>query len=208
MPQRLFCANEAVSVELWVSTGSPNCCDGKIFGWGSGSNLLTVMYSQFGHFVGGSSIAGWQTVGIYFNGQQKLQLVITVFPGRHVLIYLSGVLYMNTTFPLLSTPSPDFFTVGSMPSSNWYYGLVGSVDEVRIWQGALSQAEIATRYSQGPGNSCCCCCCCCYYCYCRCYVSCVVVVTAAAAAVVLVVLVVSSYIICFADFLFYFIATN
>ena len=30
--------------------------------------------------------------------------------------------------------------------------LSGSLDELRIWGGALSASDIATRYSQGPGE--------------------------------------------------------
>ena len=84
-----------------------------------------------------------------FNSQTNLHLVVTLSAGDYARLYINGVLQGSTPAVVSLIPPPTVFYIGK--SFDGQPGLIGSVNEFRIWAGALSATDIAARYSQGPG---------------------------------------------------------
>ena len=88
---------------------------------------------------------------VTFSGQRNLHIVMTVSTGDYARLYINGVLAGATAAVVSPLPPATAFYIGkSFESGN--AGLIGSVNELRIWGGALSDADITTHYSQGPGD--------------------------------------------------------
>ena len=97
----------------------------------------------------GTSFCG--PTGVGFNNQLNLHVVMTLSAGDYARLYINGVLAGTTPLTINPLPPATAFLIGkSFDSAN--SGLIGSVNEFRIWGGALSATDIATRYSQGPGK--------------------------------------------------------
>ena len=75
---------------------------------------------------------------------------MTISAGSNAKLYINGVLQGSIPAIVTTIPPPSAFYIGK--SFDGSRGLIGSVNEFRIWGGALSATDIATRYSQGPGE--------------------------------------------------------
>ena len=158
LPSGLFGSYAAVSVEAWVTTGF-NTGNARIFQFGVGSgtsNNNCVGVSRF--TVTGSYRIWWvdanndisaETTQVLFDSKTNVHVVLTVSAGDFARLYINSVLVGSTPAVVDPLPPPSFFYIGMGSSSP----LIGSVNEFRIWGGALSATDIATRYSQGPGDT-------------------------------------------------------
>ena len=161
LPSGLFGNYTAMSVEAWVTTGvnsaSQTC---RLFQFGasgtSNTNSLNVRRNSNNNIVlewvtySGSSKAC--TSLLNFDSQTSMHVVMTVSAGDYARLYINGVLQGTTPAVVDSLPPPDVFYFGKAFETA-IAGLIGSVNEFRIWGGALSAIDIATRYSQGPGEN-------------------------------------------------------
>jgi PKD repeat protein len=68
-------------------------------------------------------------------------------------LYVNGVLVGSGLgfMPLLSLPDVNN-RLGGSPDDFWSNDFVGDLDEVRLYEGALSEAQIAASYSSGPNQ--------------------------------------------------------
>ena len=159
LPSGLFGSYTAVSVEAWVTTGV-NSGYQRIFQFGdsatSNYNSMLVwcgsapQFLDFTWFVG-NSVGSFFATTVLFNNQTSLHLVMTVSAGANAKLYINGVLSGITSAVVNPIPQPNSFYIGK--SFDGAPGLIGSVNEFRIWGGVLSATDIATRYSQGPGEA-------------------------------------------------------
>ena len=155
LPSGLFGSYTAVSVETWVTTGVNTGC-ARIFQFGtsetSNENSLIVSIDASSEIIFmtyvGSHSSHYSSVP--FDSQTNLHVVMTVSEGAYASVYTNGVLQGATPVAVNRIPPPNAFFIGKSSVSD--PGLIGSVNEFRIWGGALSAADIATRYSQGPGK--------------------------------------------------------
>ena len=158
LPSGLFGSYMAVTVEAWVTTGV-NTGWPRIFQFGasvtlSQANSFTVYResstNKFSLCWRDSTATQYAYSDVAFNSQSNFHVVMTISIGDYARLYINGVLQTTTAAVVSSIPPPTVFYIGKSFKADT--GLVGSVNEFRIWGGALSATDIATRYSQGPGD--------------------------------------------------------
>lgn len=152
--------NKAVTIEAWVTFGEiQQWCRLFDFGAAGGSSELYFAPSSIGN--GGDyriseNIPGGQTfdfTGEWTNTSLHLTCIFDP-PSSTLAVYKNGVLdyaRYDAGAPL-STVSTDFAVIGrSLVDVDPY--MPGSVDEFRIYSGALSPQEIALTQQNGPGST-------------------------------------------------------
>ena len=159
LPSGLFGSYTAMSVEAWVTTGVNSGYE-RIFQFGDSatSNVNSMLVScgsgpqvfDFTWFVG-NSVGTFFSTSVLFNSQTSLHLVATLSAGGYARLYINGALEGTTSAVVNPIPQPNIFYIGK--SFDGTSGLIGLVNEFRIWGGVLSATDIATRYSQGPGEA-------------------------------------------------------
>jgi hypothetical protein len=84
------------------------------------------------------------------NDGQWHQIVGVYTPSGNSQIYVDGVLQgSQTAQPLFNNLVP--LTVGALPNGSLYFN--GQIDEVAVWDQALSATDIAALYNGGAGKS-------------------------------------------------------
>ena len=156
LPSGLFGSYTAVSVEAWVTTGANSNIYPRIFQFGasgtSNTNSIVVFKSVYVCATWFSaSLNSFYGSSVLFDGQTNVHLVMTISAGSNAKLYINGLLQGSIPAIVTTIPPPSTFYLGK--SFDGATGLIGSVNEFRIWGGALSAADIATRYSQGPGEN-------------------------------------------------------
>ena len=157
LPSGLFSSYTAMSVEAWVTTGV-NSDYARIFQFGAAgngnTNSVSVCRAPANVFellwVSSNGTQYPSLSSASFDSQSNIHLVVTVSAGDYARLYINGVLKGMTSAVVNQIPPPTSFYIGK--SFEIAPLLIGSVDEFRIWGGALSATDIATRYSQGPGE--------------------------------------------------------
>jgi hypothetical protein len=93
----------------------------------------------------------------YFNGTMPIQLntwyhVAMTYDGSSLKLFVNGILdgSLNVTGPIVTSAEP-LLIGGSVPGP-WYFN--GSVDELTLYNRALSQAEIQAIYEAGSAGKC------------------------------------------------------
>ena len=158
LPSGLFGSYTAVSVEAWVTTGV-NTAWNRIFQFGATSSTDSIAVWRNANsntfllvWCGSAAVENGKVyTSMPFNSQMNLHVVVTMSSGDVGRLYINGVYKGSTPAVVTTIPSPTVFYVGK--SFDGQPGLIGSVNEFRIWGGALSATDIATRYSQGPGEA-------------------------------------------------------
>lgn len=133
--------SEARTVELWAkyATDAPDNC--LLFSWGSsgtGSEFgLTSSQRQLQFFGGGT--ADFTTSYIIDDNWHHYAVT---YNGSVVKIYVDGVLIDNQPRTLTTETAPFHLGYGNIPA---VYAFKGEMDEFRIWDRALCQAEIVNN---------------------------------------------------------------
>ena len=157
LPSGLFGSYAAVSVEAWVTTGV-NTMYARVFQFGASGTSNANSILVYRDSTAATFSLQWFTSGSYqsffvstvsFDSKANVHLVVTVSAGDYARLYINGVLLGNTPDVVNPIPPPTTFYIGK--SFDGEPGLIGSVNEFRIWAGVLSATDITTRYSQGPG---------------------------------------------------------
>jgi subtilisin family serine protease len=109
------------------------------------NNILFWIYSSNG---------GWRSSG----DTVPIQLgrwyhIAGVYDGAHLLVYTNGQLAASASASGSIIPSVNTLRIGSDPTDP-SRGFKGSVDEVSIYNRALSSNEIAAIYAAGSGGKC------------------------------------------------------
>ena len=149
---------KALSVAYWVKFNSSGTFHAVVngalqdnnadeFGWGVGHNNNTLMF-----FLRGAN----NSVGTYMYGPQTLQTnhwyhVVATYDNTTMSLYLDGVLYNSRTQQsgdiVYQHLSSDVFGIGAYKDLDEFYPINGSVDEVYIYDKALSATEISNFYN-------------------------------------------------------------
>ena len=159
LPSGLSAGYMALSVEAWVTTGV-NTGWTRIYQFGTSAASNTNSFGIFRQNGPNSFALMWQDVfstwntftsSVQFDSQTNVHVVVTAYAFGYASLYINGIL--QGSIPVVSNPIPmsTIFYIGKSFDST--AGFIGSVNEFRIWGGALSATDIATRYSQGPGET-------------------------------------------------------
>lgn len=162
LPTNLFSGMTNITLEMWASHQENLPWNTWLFGFGNivnndhGANYLFVQ-PQSGRWVMAGIDPGWAgeqsaNSGLNFSGQTNLHIVCVAAPGGGYLsIYTNGVLagVNNTlTWPMSSIVNNYSFINRSLYPNDPYVDL--TVDEFRIYRGAMGAAQAAMNYSLGP----------------------------------------------------------
>ena len=165
-PSGLIDNYTAVSVEAWVTTGVIiNISWARIsqFGVSPTTNANSLALNDCGSaascsrgkfdviWVGSTGISYHGSAGVGFNSQTSLHVLMTVSSRDYARLYINGVLKGSTPSTVNPLPPATAFFIGKSFQFG-DAGLIRSVNEFRIWGGALSASDIARRYFQGPGK--------------------------------------------------------
>ena len=83
-----------------------------------------------------------------FDGLINAHIVVVFYSNTYPVVYINNmVFYPNYNFPILASTS---FYLGYGFDNPTSYGLVGSIDEFRVWNGALQPSDVANHYFAGP----------------------------------------------------------
>jgi hypothetical protein len=133
------------SFEAWVRVADLIGTDRKIFHYNlaEGGTAVWHVRQDGGRLVFNTWNGGWKGVTTVDNvfSDTEWHHIATVRTGTDVAIYVDGVLAptVGSVAASLQTSSNDSYYIGSRLSSEYWNG---DIDEVRIWDRALSQAEI------------------------------------------------------------------
>ena len=157
--------NAAFSVEAWVTQylydGVGDCI--VALGWGNGGEQFDLDtgntasgYLRFSvRNAAGTGYGASSTKSIAGDGLWHHVVGVCDEANGHVYLYLDGALLASTTIPagsgLLASTTP--LSIGARQSANnngtnYNFQLYGSVDDVAIYNYALSPAQVQTHYVQ------------------------------------------------------------
>jgi hypothetical protein len=81
--------------------------------------------------------------------------IIWVFSSTNLKLYLNGVLSNDTTIFNINTTGQNFVIGNTIPNSNGIYEYYkGAIDDIGIWNRALTQQEITNLYNSANTNEC------------------------------------------------------
>jgi beta-xylosidase len=159
LPGGLVSGSSAVSIEFWASFGA-NGNWARVFDFGNIAGANGQNYLFFSPHtpptvttlnINASGTLGFLDIAGNLDNQ-SLHVVCLVEPGTGYLgIYTNGVLRAEktTTLPALSSVGTAWSFIGrSLFSADAW--LNATIDEFRIYDGRLTQAEIAVNYKFGP----------------------------------------------------------
>jgi hypothetical protein len=166
LPAGLITNYTQLSVEFWVTYAPNNLFWTRTFAFGdqngSGAQMDGVDYT---HYAGGNyqnlnfSVPG---SGVYvnnpagLNGVTNVHVTVVVDPPNNRMLYYNGTTLLSSpvnggTVPSLSLIADSLNLIGKS-LYDIDPGLIGSIDEFRVYQGALSQTNVALNDAAGPNN--------------------------------------------------------
>lgn len=131
------------SFELWFNATTNNALIGSYrFLIQTADQSLTVWHDVY---VGPTS---WYPVSIGTNAWHHLVVIID-YASWQITPYLDGVSLGTKPTTTTTKPSISWMTIGSYGNSRFFAGLI---DEVRVYDRALSAAEVLGHYNSGIGQ--------------------------------------------------------
>ena len=160
LPAQVIGNGKALTVEAWASFGVQSRDWSRLFSFGQ-LDAQNNPQEQFrlspragGNYVDLNYVGADANHPQGWDNQTNLHIVAVANPPAGFLgIYANGVLIgqnNNTTAPLSPTPDQLSYVGKSLYPADPY--LIGSVDEFRIYDGALSPDRIAIDTAAGPKN--------------------------------------------------------
>ena len=150
-------SSTSVTVEAWMyMSPSTPCCDARLFDFGTSytvNNVVVYYYPINGCLSFAQAQNGeWfmQDTSLKFISLGYVHVVLVMTTGGFARLYVNGNLALITS-SACTIPTVDqqlFFYIGKS-FSTLDAGLIGSVDEVRIWSGALSASQVQASYTAG-----------------------------------------------------------
>ena len=173
----LFAADSSVTIEVWVTLGT-NTGNADIFQFGadpssgSAANSIALYRSSSGFITASVYDAQGNAFTVQttttFNAQSNAHIAVVFSQGavsatgakngveslassssNQMSVYVNGVLRGSGTSTSVSLPdgtNGGFLGKSFSPGST---GLIGVIDELRVWSGPLTGDNVATSYSSG-----------------------------------------------------------
>jgi hypothetical protein len=155
---------ESVTIEAWYTENETGDIWTRLFDFGGtaedggGGYAMFCVPHQYGSTrftVATNGFATWQTgeetvSGPIFTGEQTHVACVWDGPGAEIKIYLNGVLQQAsaTTMDLSAILRENAYIGDSCYTPDPY--MTGTVDEFRIYNAALTDAEVLTSFLAGP----------------------------------------------------------
>ena len=137
--------NKSAETNLWHVLGKRNSCDGADFQYQIASNVSPEGVVWGGITPGENSIIN---SNIFINTNQWYMLVGT-FDGTSWKLYINGTLISSLSAPLTDNVNANLI-VGNSGSCN---GFIGKIDDIAIYNRALTQAEVNALYTALATNT-------------------------------------------------------
>ncbi len=149
-----------LTVEAWVTDVTPDNMD-RVWSWGTaGSNNEFTVYSRHDGAAGGKALGVLNTPGgnavnnvgtQNVSGTQHVVLVVDK-TNNQKRYYVDGALVNGVSLngkgvDNMNHTSAVYFLGARYDGT---YQLAGKYDEYRIWDGAMTDAEVSTSYDDGP----------------------------------------------------------
>ena len=116
--------------------------------YSGGDRLCFVMTSvQPSVVVDTLSSTNFVTTGVFYH-------VVGTFDGSRMNLYVNGVLHASASHPYLVDYGHLPMFLGNSGTNVWYGYLKGSLDEVSLYDRALSAAEVAVLYAADSSGKC------------------------------------------------------
>lgn len=136
------------SISIWVV--SQTTTDNQVFSYGSGSNN-----NAYGFSVQSSSVTnyGWGNdlvLNGYSIGANAWVHIVTTFDGTTAKIYYNGVERVSGNKSMWNTVQTAFGLGRGISGSNGFYG---HVDDLKIYNRALTPAEVTQLYNQQDSST-------------------------------------------------------
>ena len=157
IPYSAVATPQAVTVDAWVNP-TTIVAGASIFDWRPAANTTGMQLSIDHH---GTGLVEWNfftTTGMYTLASAHTLAtgqwthVAATFDGFKATLYFNGSLELTLTLPFpLTTIAADAKIGRNIVSGSAFNGLI---DEVEVYDRALSQAEIATLVAAGPAGIC------------------------------------------------------
>ena len=158
LPSTVFGSYSSVTIETWVTTGV-NSEPARIFQFGPSlvdPQPLSVAVIRFysdeitSQYSSSTGVYTLLDSKVTFDSKSNIHIVMTIVAGSSAVMYINGV-YVNTNFaPGQLQPTYFYLSKSLNPGGN--DGLIGSIDEFRIWGGILTPSQIASHYQEGPSE--------------------------------------------------------
>jgi hypothetical protein len=138
--------NAARTISAWFKTNNTNSAN-----WVSWGTSSTNYLSQIGIYSGGIGYLGYNndlTVSAAPYADNNWHHLVVTFDGANMVLYIDGT-SKNTGAKTLATGTSGINIGRAINGTNYY---TGNLDEVGIWNRALSQGEITALYNRGSGR--------------------------------------------------------
>jgi hypothetical protein len=139
----------AFTIEAWVKIEGVS---GEAMILGKDTTLYGLSYYTNGYtyLYGGGS--GSNSIGYASPKSQYIHLVGTVnygVPGNNMFLYVNGVQRVEriSQYPMPGNAGNDLLAGTNLSHNGWFNG---TIDELRLYSHALTQAEVAANYAAGP----------------------------------------------------------
>jgi hypothetical protein len=167
LPSGMISNYQQVTIEFWASYSGANPVWTRTFSFGNQNLGVPVTTVDYCHFAGGDwqnlnattpAGANWANNPGGLNGQANMHVTCVVDPVGNGLFYYNGTLLRSQpgiggtgVIPALTNIVDEYGLIGRSlydvdPTLN------GSVDEFRIYNGVLSQAQVAINDAAGPDS--------------------------------------------------------
>lgn len=161
LPAGIISGYSALSIETWASFGANgnwvrlwDFGDQNASGAGNSSIYFTPHNNAGGLQMTIFNPGGSTDVALSTNLDNVSNIqIVGVYTDQHMDLYFNGALVgqnLSVNPPVTTDVDVNSFIGKSMFNADPY--LTGSVDEFRIYEGALSAAEVASHYAAGPNS--------------------------------------------------------
>jgi len=149
-PSKMTGVTDGYTIEAWVlNVDTPvQGQEPLVFGQDSSAIGVTMYRNVFYGYVNGG---GRHTEAGYFNPASEMLVTVTYDHASSVVsIYRNGIFSNSTTLPVaaFSASSTMDFVAGTNLARSEY--LSGKINEIRYYDGALTEAQVASNYAVGP----------------------------------------------------------
>ena len=151
----------ALTVEAWVYvSGNPNTDFASVIYKFSPVDASLNQYELATHYINGQlhffpviMLPGWT----YFDGNTVVQFntwyrVAMTYDGSSLRLYVNGALDGSIAASGIIAPKPVPLRIGGASTGPWFFN--GRVDEVSLYNRALSASEVQSIYTAGAAGKC------------------------------------------------------
>jgi len=138
-----------ITCSCWLKTSSADSPMSLIDKLGSNTGMFIFLSSGKPRiWIGtGSAIVNYENIGSDLRDGAWHHLVVVNDEDVATYVYIDGTAYNNGTATDMAVNTANNFNIGSYSTTSWIFE--GKIDEVAIWNSALTASEITAIYNSG-----------------------------------------------------------